>query len=95
MQQIPNTATKCQFCGGFQNWRSHLDNTNTLISLLLAFFSVLALTIPVIIKAFTPDNSDVSVYYIDRSDVSIPVIVANDGYSGPRNPDNSLSYGLL
>jgi hypothetical protein len=78
-ESMPANAIKCPSCSGFQNWRSHLDFGNTFLSLIVAFLSVLTVTIPIIIKACTANNSDVAVYYIDRSDVSVPVIVANDG----------------
>jgi hypothetical protein len=77
--QIPKHAAKCQHCGSFQNWRRHLDFGNTFLALLVALISVTGSTIPIVQKTLTPDDSKVSVRYIDRNDVSFPLIVTNDG----------------
>jgi hypothetical protein len=77
--QIPKHASKCQHCGSFQNWRRHLDFGNAFLALLVALVSVVGFTIPIVQKALTPNDSIVSVRFIDRTDVSFPLIVTNDG----------------
>ena len=53
-QLIPTLAKKCTHCGDFQDWRSHLGMSTTVLSLLVALVSVSSQAIPVILNAIKP-----------------------------------------
>jgi hypothetical protein len=56
-QLIPSLAKKCTHCGDFQDWRSHLGMSTTVLSLLVALVSVSSQAIPVILSAIKPEAS--------------------------------------
>ena len=56
-QSIPVLAKKCAQCGDFQDWRSYLGMSTTVLSLLVALVSVSSQAIPLILKASKPESS--------------------------------------
>jgi hypothetical protein len=73
------SAIKCRYCGSYQDWRIHLPTSQTILALLVALVSVALTAVPVIKVALTPDNSDVNFIYLDRPDVTVPIIASNKG----------------
>ena len=65
LQPIPKGATKCFHCESFQNWRSYVSASSTVLSLLVALFAVLAVTIPTIASVFTSELPSVTVVPLD------------------------------
>ncbi len=59
--EIEPGATKCVHCESFQNWKRHLQFSSTVLSLLIALFSVAGLTIPVLVKTFQSEKAEVKV----------------------------------
>lgn len=59
--EIHDDALKCKECGGYQNWKRHVDFSNTVLALLLALLSVSTVAVPVFVKAFHKERSDVSI----------------------------------
>lgn len=76
---IPIGARKCSRCGSFQNWQAKFPLTESILALLIALVSVVLLGIPIVKSALQPDDSEITLTYIDRSDVSIPIIASNKG----------------
>ena len=56
-------AIKCVKCGSFQNWRRFMTMSSSMLALLIAFFSVLSVSLPVISDTVTPKNSKIEVRY--------------------------------
>jgi predicted nucleic acid-binding Zn ribbon protein len=54
-------ASKCTECGTYQNWRRHLDFGATVLSLLVAVISVTGLVVPILLRAFQEERSNVQV----------------------------------
>lgn len=54
---IPLRAPRCVKCGGYQNWRRHLNFSGVVLSLLVALFSVAGLTVPAIVDAIRGTRS--------------------------------------
>ncbi len=78
-EPIKFAAKKCPHCGSYQSWTARLPINKSILALTVALVAVLGLVIPILKDALTPDNSDVSIKYINRADVSIPIIVSNKG----------------
>lgn len=83
--QIPPTAIKCAACGGFQRtWRKHLMVSESVLALLIAFFSVLAMAIPTIV-GWLPEYASFEMvvtstqYDSVNRQASVNVFVHNDG----------------
>lgn len=95
MEPILLSATKCRFCGSYQNWRRYLQSSQVVLALLVALVSVVSLSVPIIKNAMTPDDSDLSLTYLDRADITVPIIASNKG-SRPAvlNPSAILSLTI-
>ncbi len=65
--EIHEDAIKCKECDGYQNWRRHLDFSNTVLALLLALLSVSTVAVPVFVKAFAKERSSVTLLLRDAS----------------------------
>lgn len=78
-ERIIHEAKVCPHCGKFQNWKKFFDYSSPILALAVALVSVLSMGIPLIIKAYKADNSEVSIALINRDDVTIPVIASNKG----------------
>ena len=79
LNEIPNGAWKCSHCGSSQRWPTFFPTVQTTLVLLVALVSVVSMAIPIIHNALSPDDSDVTFNYIDRTDISIPIIASNKG----------------
>ncbi|MFZ1852925.1 hypothetical protein C8R34_10587 [Nitrosomonas sp. Nm84] len=78
-EQIHAAARVCHHCGSYQNWRRHLDFGNLSLALVVAFVSVISMGVPLILQAIKPDNSEISIAYIDRADAMVSIIASNKG----------------
>lgn len=72
-------AIKCTECDGYQNWRRYFDFSSVILSLLIALFSVLTITIPVLTSVFTQQNSDVQLTVLGHDENTITVVCSNRG----------------
>lgn len=78
-EPIKSTARLCIHCDSYQDWRSEMAVGNTVLTLLVALGSVLAIAIPVIVKAFTPENSLLSFSYQGASENAVSLLATNRG----------------
>ena len=63
-EKISCNANVCPACGSFQNWRRHLNLGSAVISLLVAFFSLIIVLISQVDNLKTPD-SDLTAFIIN------------------------------
>jgi hypothetical protein len=78
-EEIQTGARKCIRCDSYQDWRRFLFFGNTLLSLLIAFLSVSAITLPVIIKYINGDYSNVQLSYFVFTETGIGLVLNNNG----------------
>ncbi len=79
LESVPVLATKCRHCGSYQDWRGRISPANTALALLVALVSVVSMAVPIVKESMTRDNSELIVRYLDRADVTLPVLVSNKG----------------
>lgn len=58
-EQIPSGAKICTKCDAYQDWRRFFGVSGTILTLLVALVSVLAIGGPAVRNALTPNRSDV------------------------------------
>lgn len=78
-EPIHINAVKCCHCEQFQNWRRHLIFSGIVLSLLIAFFSVIGLVIPVIQRAFVIERADLKLAVVSGDFDRINFILSNLG----------------
>jgi hypothetical protein len=65
-KEIINTdAAKCIHCGSFQNWRRHLDFGSSILSMMIAFISVVTVFITVVANSTMENNSNINASIIN------------------------------
>ena len=71
-------ATKCNKCGGFQNWRRFFDLSSVFLSLLIALIGVSSAVLPALTEVVTP-TSDLVIraHHCERDAISL--LVENRG----------------
>lgn len=89
-EEIKVAAKQCIHCKSYQDWRSRLGFSTTILSLLVALVSVLTTAVPVVKTAITPNNS-VLTFTVQGSTLdTILVLVSNLG-----NRPGSVAHGAL
>lgn len=78
-ERISALATKCPHCSSYQDWRVRISPVNMALALLVALVSVVSMAVPMVKSALTPDNSQLAITYLDRADVTVPIVVSNKG----------------
>lgn len=78
-EAIKATALICIHCQSFQDWRRYFSLGNTVITLVIALLSVASITIPVIKKSLTANNSDVNVTYLSSEAGKVNLFATNRG----------------
>ena len=78
-QVIALTSKRCPHCQNHQDFRRYFHVSRTMLALLVALISVISMSIPIVTKAITPDDSDLMVTYTKRADTTIPIIASNKG----------------
>jgi hypothetical protein len=78
-EPIKKAARVCTHCNNYQDWRAELNLSSTMLSLLVALFSILTVALPAIKKYMTSDNSNLSFYYQGTNTNAVSVLVANNG----------------
>jgi hypothetical protein len=63
---IPRSAKKCTECDTYQDWRRYLPFSTTILSLTIALFSVLGLSIPSIIEAMKDRDAKINAAIISN-----------------------------
>ena len=64
-EDIRRGAMKCIHCDSFQDWRRYATLSSTVLSLLVALVSVLALGVPLLASSLKSENADVIVSIIN------------------------------
>jgi predicted nucleic acid-binding Zn ribbon protein len=80
-KEIPAGAKICTECDCYQDWRRYFGLSSTVLSLLVALFSVLTVGVPVIYDALTPKRSAVHCNLIswDENTGDVKIVVSNEG----------------
>ena len=64
-EMIYSDAAKCVHCGSFQNWRRHYNFSSSLLSMMVAFISVLTIFVSVVMNSTIKNDSDINVSIIN------------------------------
>lgn len=78
-ERIKSKANICRNCGSFQDWRRHFIYGNSTLALVVALISVFSMGAPLIIEMIKPDNSELTIAFINRTDVMVPIVASNKG----------------
>jgi hypothetical protein len=78
-EAIKLAARKCIHCDSYQDWHADIGMSSTMLSLLIALFSVLTVSVPVVRDAITPSISNLKFSYQGTASKIITVLVANTG----------------
>jgi predicted nucleic acid-binding Zn ribbon protein len=78
-KDIPANALLCSGCNRFQNWRRFFNFTSTILSLLVAFLSVMVVGLPQLLDALKPERAQLVVTFRSNNDDQISLIVYNNG----------------
>jgi hypothetical protein len=89
-EEIKWAATQCIHCKSYQDWRSTLGFSTTVLSLLVALVSVLTVALPVFKAAVTPKNSALTYTVQGSTEGRIFVLVSNLG-----NRPGSVAHAAL
>jgi predicted nucleic acid-binding Zn ribbon protein len=67
-EPIKQQARICNHCKSYQDWRGHMGMSQSVLALLIALISVGTVFVPVVVKSFTAENSDLifSLQSIDK-----------------------------
>lgn len=66
-EEIKISVVKCIHCNGYQNWRSRIDFSSNVLSLLVALIAVATAAIPVARKELQVENSNLAYAFRIRS----------------------------
>jgi len=77
--EIPRGAKICTECNSYQDWRRHFGISSTILSLLVALFSVLTVAIPVVRNALTPERSDIHCSLVRWGGAEATLLITNRG----------------
>lgn len=86
-------AIKCQHCNGYQGRWFFLNLSTPVLSLLVALVSILSLTLPTLISAFSRQNSDVRVAFQYFEDGAAYFVASNGGTRAGSVGEVYLDYG--
>jgi hypothetical protein len=80
-KEIPTGARICTECDCYQDWRQYFGLSSTVLSLLVALFSVLTVAVPIIYAALAPKISAVHCNLIswDENTAEVKIAVSNEG----------------
>jgi len=78
-EPISTTARKCTHCDSYQDWRGGINISNTVLSLLVALVSVLAVAIPAIHEALKAKNSELRFAFQGANTEAITIFATNSG----------------
>jgi hypothetical protein len=78
-EPIKKVARICINCNSYQDWRAEVSVSNTVLSLLVALFSVLTVALPAITTFLTPKNSNLIFSYEGTIGDTISLLVTNVG----------------
>jgi hypothetical protein len=90
---IPSVARVCTHCDAYQDWRRHLSFSSTILSLLIALFSVLTVLIPVLKDHVREKKSELAVSALNLSSREMSInefllLVGEQGSSSSWAPLN-------
>jgi predicted nucleic acid-binding Zn ribbon protein len=78
-EPIKKSARVCIHCSNYQDWRSELSISSTVLSLLVALFSVLTVAVPVIEQALEVKNAKLLFAPQGQTDKFITIMASNTG----------------
>lgn len=76
-EEIRPDALKCVHCDSFQDWRRHVNLSNTVLALLVALVSVSTVLLPILNELFEEQVSNVSVTYHGVHENLINLVATN------------------
>jgi hypothetical protein len=80
-EDIKLSAIKCTHCDSYQDWRSSLTFSSTILSLLVALIAVLTAALPVVTREFSTKHSRILFSYLWASSEYVSVLSSNSGNS--------------
>jgi hypothetical protein len=78
-EPIKIAARKCIHCDSYQDWRSKINFSSTVLSLVVALVSVLTVAVPVVIQTLTPKDSNLKFQIAGASEDTLSILVTNSG----------------
>ena len=78
-EDIKPGALICNHCKSYQDWRSNLNISSTILTLLVALVSVSGVLVAVLKDALTPKDSSLVVSYQGSNAVVLNLLVSNAG----------------
>lgn len=79
-EPIQPHARKCPICDSYQDWRRHLQIGSSVLALMVALVSVVALATPLLVQTFEEDKSEI--------DIAFTGIVKNRAFFMATNSGN-------
>jgi hypothetical protein len=78
-EPIDARAKKCLRCDSYQDWRRRLYIGSSVLALLVALVSVIAVAMPAVLMFFTPKDSNLEVEFHGSQGNRVFAVVANSG----------------
>jgi hypothetical protein len=76
---ILQEARKCTKCDTYQDWRSYIGFSSTVLALTTALLSVAGISIPLLVTAVKGNNSELSAFVARLENGRLEVVVFNNG----------------
>jgi hypothetical protein len=78
-EPIRLAAQKCIHCDSYQDWRARINVSSTILSLLVALFSVLTVALPVIKDTLRTERPELQFFLLGASEHAVKISVINGG----------------
>lgn len=76
---IYTAASKCIHCKSYQDWRRHLNFSQSTLALIIALLSIMTVAGPVLKNLFAADESNVKASYLICKPGRFEVVLTNSG----------------
>ena len=88
---IKKNALKCVHCASYQDWHAKLGAGSSILGVLVAVVSVLAVAVPILINTFCLKNASMSLTFQGADDKTIQILASNVG----SRPGSVNRYAML
>ena len=78
-EKIKVGASTCPHCGHYQSWKRHITSFNLFLSLLIAFFSVLGIVLPIIKQAIFTERANLKMAIASSTFNNFEFLISNLG----------------
>jgi len=90
-EPIKKNALKCVHCASYQDWHAKLGAGSSILGVLVAAISVLAVAVPILINTLSLKNASISLIFQGADEKTIQILASNAG-SGPGSVNR---YAML